>query len=80
MVDPAPLPAVDLDLRGLRCPLPVLRTRKALAALPHGAVLRVSCTDPLAGLDIPHLVAESGNVLLDTAASGPVQVFSIRKA
>lgn len=73
-------PALDLDLRGLRCPMPVLRTRKALAALAAGQVLRVSCTDPLAGLDLPHLVHETGDTLMSAARTGTAQVFVIRKA
>jgi TusA-related sulfurtransferase len=75
----AGLPTVELDLRGLKCPLPVLRTRKALADLASGTLLRVSCTDPLAGIDIPHLVAETGDVLLDQVAAESVQVFVICK-
>ena len=55
-----------LDLRGLKCPLPALYTRKALAGLAPGDVLFVACTDPLAGIDIPNLVRETGDVLEDT--------------
>ena len=55
-----------LDLRGLKCPLPALYTRKALAGLTAGDVLFVACTDPLAGIDIPNLVRETGDVLEDT--------------
>ncbi|MGH1588426.1 sulfurtransferase TusA family protein [Methylobacterium phyllosphaerae] len=51
---------VDLDLSGLKCPLPVLRTRKALRRLQAGRILVVTCTDPLAALDIPNLVREEG--------------------
>lgn len=51
---------VDLDLSGLKCPLPVLRTRKALRSLAAGRTLVVTCTDPLAALDIPNLVREEG--------------------
>jgi tRNA 2-thiouridine synthesizing protein A len=51
---------ITLDLTGLKCPLPALRTRKALAALPPGARLEVHCTDPLAVIDIPALVQQSG--------------------
>ncbi|MEE7491239.1 sulfurtransferase TusA family protein [Methylobacterium oryzae CBMB20] len=51
---------VDLDLSGLKCPLPVLRTRKALRGLAAGRTLVVTCTDPLAALDIPNLVREEG--------------------
>ncbi len=52
--------AFDLDLRGLKCPLPALRTRKALRALPAGTILVVTCTDPMAAIDIPNLVREEG--------------------
>ncbi|MGI6246013.1 MAG: sulfurtransferase TusA family protein [Pseudochelatococcus sp.] len=69
---------VHLDLRGLKCPLPVLRTRKALARAAPGTLLVVSCTDPLAGIDIPHLVHETGHKLeKDTPAEGG-RVFTIR--
>ena len=57
---------IDLDLRGLKCPLPVLRTRKALRALVPGQALSVTCTDPLAMIDIPNLAREEG-ARLDSA-------------
>ncbi len=41
-----------LNLRGLKCPLPALRTRKALGQAQSGDILIVECTDPLAGIDI----------------------------
>lgn len=72
--------ATELDLRGLRCPMPVLRTRKALTGLRPGELLRVSCTDPLAGLDIPHLVGETGDVLVSVQRTGTAHVFLIRKS
>jgi tRNA 2-thiouridine synthesizing protein A len=49
-----------LDLSGLKCPLPVLYTRKALRALPAGRALVVTCTDPMAMIDLPNLVREEG--------------------
>jgi tRNA 2-thiouridine synthesizing protein A len=49
-----------LDLTGLKCPLPALKTRKALKTLAPGDVLEVHCTDPLAVIDIPNLVGETG--------------------
>jgi tRNA 2-thiouridine synthesizing protein A len=64
---PAPFRIVDvmamttLDLIGLNCPLPVLKTRKALLRLAPGDFLQVHCTDPLAAIDIPNLVRESGD-------------------
>ncbi len=52
--------SIELDLRGLKCPLPVLRTRKALRRLASGERLAVLCTDPLAVIDIPHLARSEG--------------------
>lgn len=71
---------VDLDLTGLKCPLPALRTRKALMRLPAGARLRVVCTDPLAGIDIPHLVRQEGDRLEAQERDGAATVFVIRRA
>jgi tRNA 2-thiouridine synthesizing protein A len=59
-------PARIIDARGLKCPLPVLRTRKALLAMDAGEQLHVHCTDPVSVIDIPHLVAELGCALLQT--------------
>jgi tRNA 2-thiouridine synthesizing protein A len=50
-----------LDLTGLKCPLPALKTRKALMALSPGDVLEVHCTDPLTVIDIPNLAGETGD-------------------
>jgi tRNA 2-thiouridine synthesizing protein A len=71
--------ASTLDLRGLKCPLPALRTRKALSRLELGGVLVVECTDPLAEIDIPNLVRETGDTLEDRARRDDVLVFRIRK-
>jgi tRNA 2-thiouridine synthesizing protein A len=68
-----------IDLRGLKCPLPALRTRKALSRLAPGALLVVECTDPLAEIDIPNLVRETGDALESTARRDDVLVFRIRK-
>lgn len=50
-----------LDLTGLKCPLPVLKTRKALKVLIVGDRLEVHCTDPLSVIDIPNLIRETGD-------------------
>jgi len=55
------MPSHKLDLSGLKCPLPVLRTRKALKGLAPGARLEVICTDPLAAIEVPHLIGETGD-------------------
>jgi tRNA 2-thiouridine synthesizing protein A len=68
-----------LDLTGLKCPLPALKTRKALKALQPGDVLRVSCTDPLASLDIPNLVRETGDRVTIAENAPPRIVFLIEK-
>jgi tRNA 2-thiouridine synthesizing protein A len=52
---------IALDLAGLKCPLPALRTRKALKPLRVGDRLQVHCTDPLSAIDIPNLVRETGD-------------------
>lgn len=73
------MPDTVLDLRGLKCPLPVLRTRKALAALHSGDRLVVACTDPLAGIDIPALLNETGDRLEAMDTDARLTTFRIRK-
>jgi len=50
-----------LDLTGLKCPLPALKTRKALKSVAPGDFLEVHCTDPLSVIDIPNLIRETGD-------------------
>lgn len=68
-----------LNLRGLKCPLPALKTRKALTRINAGDRLVVECTDPLAGVDIPNLLRETGDILLDTKKDPELIVFRIEK-
>ena len=68
-----------INLRGLKCPLPALRARKALSRLAAGDVLIVECTDPLAEIDIPNLVRETADSLETSARDGDVFTFRIRK-
>src|ERR1700742_236613 len=63
-----------LDLTGLKCPLPALRTAKALKALSPGDVLEVHCTDPLAVIDIPNLVQKTGD-RLEITERGENRIF-----
>jgi tRNA 2-thiouridine synthesizing protein A len=58
---PWDMTTTKLDLSGLKCPLPALKTRKALKSLHPGDVLEVRCTDPLSVIDIPALIAETGD-------------------
>ncbi|ESR24131.1 tRNA 5-methylaminomethyl-2-thiouridine synthase TusA [Lutibaculum baratangense AMV1] len=69
----------QLDVKGLLCPLPVLKARKALSALPSGAVLAVEATDPAAVIDVPHFCNESGHELVSQDETDGVYVFRIRR-
>ncbi|MCF1504359.1 sulfurtransferase TusA family protein [Afifella sp. H1R] len=53
-----------IDVRGLKCPLPVLKTAKGIAALPPGVRVVVLATDPMAAIDIPHFCSERGHRFL----------------
>lgn len=68
-----------LDLRGLKCPLPVLKTRKAMTSLEAGSLVSVETTDPLAGLDIPHFCNEDGHFLVSQEKTDAGHRFVIRK-
>jgi tRNA 2-thiouridine synthesizing protein A len=69
-----------INLRGLKCPLPALRARKALAGLAPGDLLIAECTDPLTAVDIPNLANQTGDKLESSAREGDVLVFRIRKS
>jgi tRNA 2-thiouridine synthesizing protein A len=69
-----------LNLRGLKCPLPALKVRKALTQLGGGQVLVAECTDPLSAIDIPNLLRETGDVLEESRQDADLLVFRIRKA
>jgi tRNA 2-thiouridine synthesizing protein A len=73
------LDIIPLDLRGLKCPLPVLRVRKALTTAPAGSLLVVACTDPMAAIDLPNLVRETGDAIERRGDVGGALVFHIRK-
>jgi tRNA 2-thiouridine synthesizing protein A len=69
-----------LDLTGLKCPLPALKTRKALKPLRPGDRLEVHCTDPLSVIDIPNLIRETGDKVEITDRSAQRIVFLIEKS
>ena len=69
-----------LDLTGLKCPLPALKTRKALKSLAPGDRLEVRCTDPLAAIDIPHLIGTTGDRLEGVERGERDMVFLIEKS
>jgi tRNA 2-thiouridine synthesizing protein A len=68
-----------LNLRGLKCPLPALRTRKALGQSQPGDILIVECTDPLSGIDIPNLLRQTGDTLEESRKDKKLLIFRIRK-
>ena len=71
--------ALELDARGLKCPLPVLKARKALKDVPIGEVLTVLATDPGAPDDFIHFCATTRNELVGTEAAEGYARISIRR-
>ena len=72
--------AAQIDVRGLLCPLPVLKARKRLKTLENGRVLRVLATDPAAVVDFPHFCNEAGHELISSTMDDGVLTFIIRKS
>jgi len=70
---------VVLNLRGLRCPQPVLRAKKALRNISIGGVLVLECTDPLTVIDVPHFVNQTGHTLVSQERDGSLYIFKIVK-
>lgn len=71
--------AQELDARGLNCPLPILRAKKALNGLQPGQTLRVRATDPGAVKDFDAFCKQTGNELVSSEQNGGEYVFQIRK-
>jgi tRNA 2-thiouridine synthesizing protein A len=69
-----------LDLRGLKCPLPAMMARRALARLPAGSKVTVLASDPLAVVDIPHMCGEEGHIVESVIAQPDHNAFRILKA
>ncbi len=69
----------ELDARGLSCPLPILRTKKALGAMTPGQVLRVIATDKGSMKDMEAFSKQTGNELNSGAEEGGEYVFYLRK-
>lgn len=69
----------ELDARGLNCPLPILRTKKSLAELSTGQILKISATDPGAVKDFQAFAKQTGNELLSSAQNDAEFVFFMKK-
>ena len=69
----------ELDARGLNCPLPILRAKKALAAMTSGQVLRLLATDPGSVKDFQAFARQTGNELLSENSKGDEFEFLLRR-
>jgi tRNA 2-thiouridine synthesizing protein A len=68
-----------IDARGHHCPTPTLKLQKALRAAPDGSEVRLLADDPMARIDVPYFVQQSGHVLVETAVDGAQLSFLVRK-
>ena len=69
----------ELDARGLNCPLPILRTKKALSELSGGQVLKIISTDPGSVKDFQAFAKQTGNDLLESSEANGEYIFLMRK-
>jgi tRNA 2-thiouridine synthesizing protein A len=70
----------ELDARGLNCPLPILRAKKAINGLEAGEVLKIVATDPGSVKDFEAFCKQTGNELVSTAEDGGEYTFFIKKS
>ena len=70
---------LDIDARGLLCPLPVLRLCKRMGPLSSGALVRLWATDPAAHVDVPHFCTEAGHTLLEVTEAADATAFLVQK-
>jgi tRNA 2-thiouridine synthesizing protein A len=68
-----------LDARGHHCPIPSLRLRKALEGMAAGERITLIADDPMARVDVPHLVGQLGSVLIETREDGAALAFTVEK-
>ncbi len=70
----------ELDARGLNCPMPVLRTKQALATMSSGEILRIKATDPMSVIDIDGFAFHNGHELLESTQIDAEFHFIIKKS
>ncbi len=68
-----------LDAKGLNCPLPILKAKKALKDVPDGEILKIEATDPGSVADFEAFCRQTGNELVDSNQDGDVYNFSIKR-
>lgn len=66
-----------LDLTGLKCPLPAIKTKRHLRTMRAGTVLKVICDDPLAAIDIPFLLQQLGHIQISSSSDDDQLIFWI---
>ena len=71
--------SATLDARGLNCPLPILKTKKAIKEVPVGETLKVLSTDPGSVKDMDAFCRTTGNDLVETGQDGNIYTFLIRR-
>lgn len=69
----------ELDVRGLNCPLPILRAKKAISGMRQGEILRVRATDPGSAKDFDSFCKQTGNELISAEHKDGEYLFQIRK-
>jgi len=69
----------ELDARGLNCPLPILRTKKALSDMVSGQVLKITATDPGAVRDFQAFSKQTGNTLVSSDSTDDAFIFFMKK-
>jgi len=74
------MPDKTLDVKGLACPLPVLKARKALSELPGGATLEVLSDDPQAPADFTAFAESTGNALIEHSENSGVHRLLLRRS
>lgn len=70
----------ELDVRGMNCPVPILRSKKAIGEIASGQVLKVVATDPGSVKDMQAFANQTGNELLDSGESSGIYTYFLRKA
>ena len=69
----------EIDVKGLNCPLPILRAKKALSELEAGQILKVTATDPSSVKDFAAFCKQTGNALISSVETAADFVFVIAK-
>ena len=73
------MPAHVLDTKGMNCPIPILKAKKALSGVPAGEVLEIIATDPGAVADFEAFCRQTGNELVESSEENGVYSFHIKR-